>query len=80
MYISEKQWMAYEQDGYLLMPNYFSTEEVEIMRSQLPQLLNQDAPQRILENSGIVRSVYGVHTKNLIFERLVRHPKLLQRL
>lgn len=78
MYISESQWATYDRDGYLLVPNYFSEQEVQLMRNQLRKILNEDEPQRILEDSGVVRSVYGVHTKGGIFERLVRHPRLLE--
>ena len=49
-----------------------------MMQDQLPRIFSEDEPQRILEDSGAVRSVYGVHTKGGIFERLVRHPRLLE--
>jgi ectoine hydroxylase len=78
MYISTEQWLNYDENGYLLIPGYFSPKEVEVLRGELPTIFGQDDPRRVLENSGIVRSVYEVHTKNTVFGKLVRHPRLLQ--
>lgn len=77
MYISKDDLTAFARDGYLLKPAYFSEAEVETMKGELNAVFHEDAPHRILENNGFVRSVYGVHVSNEIFRRLVRHPKLL---
>jgi hypothetical protein len=77
MYISEEQQMQLVENGVLLIPNYFSPEEVGLMREQLPGLFHEDGPQRVLETNGAVRSVYAIHRSNQLFAALVRHPRLL---
>jgi ectoine hydroxylase len=76
--LSKEELTVYDRDGYLLRPGYFSTDEVKVMRDQLDSLFNKDKPEKILETSGKVRSVYGIHTTNEVFSRLVRHPGLLR--
>lgn len=78
MYISKAELESYARDGYLLKPAYFSGEEILVMKEQLDTVFSAGGPERILEDNGIVRSVYGVHKSNEVFRRLVRHPKLIQ--
>lgn len=79
MRLSPEQLTAYEQDGFLLLPNYFSGPEIDAMKTELPALMAEDTPRRVIENDGqAVRSIYGSHMSNEVFSRLARHPRVVQ--
>jgi ectoine hydroxylase-related dioxygenase (phytanoyl-CoA dioxygenase family) len=68
----------YEEDGFVLAKNCFSEAEVQILYRQLPSVLMEDSPRRVMEENTVsVRSVYGSHRNNEVFERLSRHPRLV---
>jgi hypothetical protein len=78
MYITAQQWQKYRESGYLLITSYFTSEEIDLIRNELPSLFNREGPQRVLEGNGLVRSVYGVHASNDLCAKLVRLPRLLE--
>ena len=79
MQLTPDQLDSYRRDGYLLLPELFSRDEVEVMQSQLPTLFAEDSERRVVEKgSGVVRSVYGSHQTNDVFQRLTRHPRLVE--
>ena len=78
MFLTQAQLTQYKEVGYILLPSFFSQEEVTTMRAELPYLYAQDDPSRVLEADGkTVRAVHGVHTRNKVYQKLVRLPKLL---
>ena len=78
MQLTPHQVESYRRDGYLLLPGLFSAAEVETLRGELPRLLGEDTPGRVLEKqTGMVRSVYASHTRSEVMARLARHPRLL---
>jgi ectoine hydroxylase len=78
MRLTTDQLTQYREEGYLLLPACFSPTEVEIMKSQLPTVFDKDGPQRVIEENGVVRSVYGSHEENDVFSRLARHPRVVE--
>lgn len=79
MSITEDQLKRYETDGYILLPDFFSSAEVDIIKAEIPALFSHDSPKRVLEKGGTtVRSVYGAHLTNSVFYRLTRHPRLVE--
>ncbi len=79
MELTTAQFNSYNQQGFLVVSEYFSQSEVENMKGELPGLFAEDSPRRVLEKEGnTVRSVHGAHTTNQIFQRLARHPKLVK--
>jgi ectoine hydroxylase len=63
----------------LLLPEVLSPAEIERLHAELPTLYRQQAASRVLEKgSDVVRSIYGTHTDNELFGRLVRHPALVE--
>jgi ectoine hydroxylase len=80
MLMTETELATYQDQGYLLYENAFSRDEVESLKAQMPALLADQSPRRVLEKDGrTVRSVHGSHEINDTFERLARHPRLLGR-
>jgi ectoine hydroxylase len=78
MLITEEHLRAYQENGFIFLPNYFSQAEVEVMKSALPRLFAENTPGRVMEKEGnSVRSVYGSHIGNDVFHRLSRHPRIV---
>jgi ectoine hydroxylase-related dioxygenase (phytanoyl-CoA dioxygenase family) len=79
MRLNQDQMRFYEENGYLLLPNCFSKADVEIMKAELPGIFAEDSERRVVEKErGIVRSVYGSHVFNDVFNRLSRHPRIVE--
>ncbi|MEH1947346.1 MAG: phytanoyl-CoA dioxygenase family protein [Nostoc sp.] len=75
MHLTEEQLLIYQNQGFILLPEYFSRAEVEIMKAELSALSIETSPKKILEKDGkTVRSLHGSHTKNDVFRCLARHP------
>lgn len=78
MRLRNEQVKAYEDRGFLFLPEHFSSDFVAALNAELPAIFNEDTPRRVLEkDSDIVRSVYGSHTTNEIFRHLSRHPLIV---
>ncbi|MFY0611734.1 MAG: phytanoyl-CoA dioxygenase family protein [Hyphomicrobiaceae bacterium] len=77
MKLTASQCDVLDQDGFLILPDRFSSEEVDLIRDRLPALLAQDHPGNIVEqSSGEIRTIMGLHLRDDLFARLVRHPRL----
>ena len=77
--VTAEQAKAYEENGYLLLPNCFSRAEIDVLAAELPIVFSNDSPRRITETNEVsVRSVYGSHTSNEVFKCLTRHPRLVE--
>ncbi|MFQ5937852.1 MAG: phytanoyl-CoA dioxygenase family protein [Acidiferrobacterales bacterium] len=79
MKLNDTQLRRFEEDGFLILPELFSMEEVEIIRAQLPALFAERCPQNFREkDSDVVRTAMGLHLRDEVFTKLVRHPRLLE--
>ncbi|MBN3881433.1 MAG: phytanoyl-CoA dioxygenase family protein [Nostoc sp. JL34] len=79
MYLTEEQLLIYRNQGFLLLSEYFSRTEVEIMKSELSALSTENSPKKIIEKDGkTVRSLHGSHTTNDVFNCLTRHPFIVE--
>ena len=79
MKLSAEQLARFEQDGFLVLPSLFSADEVAALRAELPAILAEETPANIREKyAGEVRTAMGLHLRNPVFARLVRHPRLLE--
>lgn len=77
--LSDAQARQYETDGYLLLPDYFSEEELALLRLQVAAVFAENSPGRILEEeTGQVRAVHGSHITNFVFGKLVRLERMLE--
>jgi ectoine hydroxylase len=78
MKLSDQQLAQFHRDGFLLLPDLFSPPEVARIRTRLPRLFAEEDPANIREKaSQEVRTAMGLHLRDDIFARLVRHPRLL---
>lgn len=79
MQLTKEQLKTYENQGYLFFPQCFSSEEVEKMKAEIPDIYGKDLPGKVLEkNENTVRMIHGVHQENEVFQRLAQHPKIVQ--
>ena len=79
MQLTENQLSQLDRDGFLILPNRFSVAEVDLLRARLPTLFAEDHPGNIIERaSGEVRTSMGLHLRDDIYSRIVRHPRLVE--
>lgn len=72
----------YERNGFLYFDGFFNSEEVEQFTRELRRLCNdaalKDEEGVITEpDSNEIRSIFAVHKRSSLFDRLSRHPRLL---
>ncbi len=78
MRLKKEQVEQYEEQGFLFIPECFSSEEISEIRAQVPIVIADEALGRAWEeDEKTLRTLYGVHLTNPIFRTLVRHPRLL---
>ncbi len=78
MNLSNQQLAQFYRDGFLILPDLFTPEEVEVMRARLPKLFAEDNPANIREKeSKEVRTAMGLHLRDELYAKLVRHPRLI---
>jgi len=80
--LTEAQRDHYSADGYLMLPDLFSANEVARLNAEMQKLRDASAgrqrPEVISEpGSGDVRSIFEVHRSSALFDRLTRDPRIL---
>lgn len=79
MQLTDDQLNDLERDGFLILPELFSVDEVEQIRARMPALLDEEHPANIIEkDSGQVRTAMGLHLRDELFAKLVCHPRLVE--
>ncbi len=84
MHLTAEQLEAYDRDGFLIIPDLISTEEVAQVKAALAKASKVEDERVIREKGGgDVRIVYGLHdtdgpTGDAAVAALARDPRLLQ--
>lgn len=78
MFLIKEQIEFYHQNGFLLLPDHFNSAEVKIIAAQIPAVLGEDSPRRILEKNGAVRTVFASHSTNEVFGQFSRVARLVE--
>lgn len=79
MRLGDEQLKRLDEDGFVIIPGLFSAEEVDVLRAELPALFAERRPENFREKgSDAVRTAMGLHLRNDVFARLVRHPRLVE--
>jgi L-proline 4-hydroxylase len=77
--LTDAQLAKFHAQGFLILPGLFSSEEVAVLRGDLPRLFAEDTPANIREKaSGEVRTAMGLHLRSRVFDRLCRHPRFVE--
>lgn len=78
MDITDKDIEAFNRDGYLIHPDVFTAEEVDILRTEVADIIENQIgrPEISMEQSGKTpRLIYGADTYSAPFAALARHPR-----
>ena len=79
MKLSAAQISDFDAQGYLFLPDVFSGAEVEVLMREVPEIFAQDRPEVVREKDGeTVRSAFAAQTYSEPFQRLSRHPRLVE--
>ena len=78
MRLTSEQLQFYADNGFLFLPNYFSSGEIAVIKDEIPPIFQEETPRRVVEKNGDVRSVYGSHATNETLWQLSRHPKIVE--
>ena len=69
----------YRENGFLVIPELFSAEEIAGIRRAMDRVFEQEDAANIKEKKSVlVRTAMGLHLRDETFERLVRHPRLVE--
>jgi ectoine hydroxylase len=78
MQLSAEQLQSLNTQGFLILPELFSSAEVDALRGRLPVVFADGHEGNIIErDSGEVRTSMGLHLRDERFDALVRHPRLV---
>lgn len=80
--LAPAQLQAYERDGFLLMEDVFSADEVAALMAEVGRMAQDPdivrRPEAITERgSDAVRSIFRVHELSRVIARLARDPRVL---
>jgi len=77
MQLSADQLKAFDDEGYVFLPNCFSEEEIALLRIEGEQILKADRQEVWREKTGAPRTAFAAHTFSEVFRLLVSHPRLV---
>lgn len=79
MKLTQAQIDQFDEDGFLVLPNLFSAEEVAEIRAAMGRVFEQDDEANLRERkSGAVRSAMSLHLRDETFANLIRHPRFVE--
>src|SRR5690349_18441377 len=79
MRLTQEQLEEFDREGYLFLPNVFSREEIDVLNGEVPGMFEKERPEVTREKgSDAPRTAWYVQTWNPVFERLARHPRLVE--
>ena len=78
MQLNPDQLREFDEQGYVFLPNYFSDQEVAVLRSEAEGIYRSDREQIWRESSGAPRTAFAAHTYNEAFRLLGSHPRLVE--
>ncbi len=78
MILTSAQIENFNENGFLLIQNVFTQEEMTLMLEEMEQVIIEDCPRRILEKSGYVRSFFAPEASNEFFARVIRQKRVLR--
>jgi ectoine hydroxylase len=79
MKLSEAQIQAFNEQGYVFLPEVFTRKEIAVLVDEVPGIFAQAREENVREKDGrTVRTTFAAHTFNDAFARLGRHPRLIE--
>ena len=78
MKLNEAQLKQFHEEGWILLPECFSGDEIAVLRTEAENIYKTDRPEVWREKSGAPRTAFAAHTYNEAFRLLGRHPRLIE--
>ena len=70
MKLNEKQLKEIDEIGYVILPGWFSNEEVKNIQKEMLTVFNEKTEANIVEkSSGEVRTAMGLHLRSKVFDQ-----------
>ena len=67
----------FEEFGYLFYPSRFTAQEAAILKKAAQDVYAMDREEVWRESTGVARTAFAAHTYHETFQRLGRHPRLI---
>ncbi len=78
MKLNDEQLAQLRDEGWIFLPDYFSDEEVAILKHEAAEVFKLKRDEIYLEHDGTPRSAFAVHRLNEAYDLLGRHPRLIE--
>ena len=78
MRLTDDQLAQLRDEGWIFMPDYFSAEEVALLKAEADRVFRLKRDEIYLEKDGTPRTAFAVHRYSEPFEILGRHPRLVE--
>ncbi len=78
MKLSDEQLKTFDESGYLFLPNLFSKEEAQALKTDANNVYASERKEVWREASGVARTAFAAHTYNEGFRLLGAHPRLVE--
>jgi ectoine hydroxylase len=78
MTLTKTQIESYRKNGYLLLENVFTSNEVDLMSEEMYKVVIENDPRRILEKNGAIRSFFAPDLTDDLFYKVVRLDRLVK--
>jgi len=75
--LTDQQVRQFHEEGYLFLPETFTTEECAVLREEAEAIYRQHRPEIWREKSGAPRTAFAAHLYNEAFGLLARHPRMI---
>jgi len=78
MNLTPAQLEQFHTEGWLFLPELFTSEEVAVLREESAGVLASNRPELWREKNGAPRTAFAAHTYNEAFAILGRHPRMIR--
>lgn len=75
--LTQEQIDQYERDGLLLLPSFFSVEEIAGLMADMPRIVALERPELARSAAGETCTALALQRYSEPFARFMRHPKLV---
>lgn len=77
MRLTQDQLDQFHTEGWLLLPELFTAEEVALLRREAEAIYREHRPEVWREKTGAPRTAFAAHTYNEAFRLLGAHPRMI---
>jgi ectoine hydroxylase len=78
MKLTDQQLADFHTEGYLFLPELFTSEEIAVLRAEAEGIFAEQRPEIWREKSGAPRTAFAAHRYNEAFRLLGAHPRMIE--